>query len=218
MAYAPALEMQRERLAEVQGAADERAYLLLAEHDPPVITLGRRGKAEHVLASRELLAARGIELHESQRGGDVTYHGPGQLVAYPIIRLDPRRRSVHGYVWSLEESVIRLLDKYGLRGERRRGYTGVWVGREKIAAVGVAIQKWVAWHGLALNVGADLSGFDLIVPCGIRGYGVTSLSRLVGKEVEMGDVKDRMAKALGEALGFGRIQYPMSNTEQGMTK
>jgi len=200
--YRPTLEMQHRLLARVQGQADDRAYLVLVEHDPPVITMGRRARDEHVLIADDLLAARGIERIESRRGGDVTYHGPGQIVAYPIVRLARNRRTVHGYVRSLEEAVIRLLAALGLIGRRRPGHTGVWVGPEKIAAIGVAVSRWVTYHGLALNVGADLQGFDAIVPCGIRGSAVTSLARRLGREVPMAQVKGMLVDALGGALDF----------------
>lgn len=185
-------------------ARGETNYLLLLEHDPPVITLGRRGRTEHVLVSRERLEADGYELYESPRGGDVTFHGPGQLVAYPIVRLDPRHRSVHDYVWRLEESLIRLLEVLGIRGERRAGFTGVWVGGKKVAAIGVAVRRWIACHGLALNVAADLSGFDRIVPCGIATHGVTSLSRLLEREVAMAEAKTLLLDMFMEVFSFGK--------------
>jgi lipoyl(octanoyl) transferase len=204
-AYRPTLALQQRLLARVQGG-DPRAYLLLVEHDPPVITLGRRARDEHVVASPRQLAAAGVELVACHRGGDVTWHGPGQLVAYPILRLDPRRRTVHGYVRSLEQAVIDLLARLGIAGDRRRGHTGVWVGREKIAAIGVAVRRWVAYHGLALNVSADTSGFDAIVPCGIRDASVTSLSRLSGRDVSVDEVKPLLVECLSGALGFGRVR------------
>ena len=179
-----------------------RAYLLLVEHDPPVITFGRRGPTRNLLATRERLEALGIELHEATRGGDVTWHGVGQLVAYPIIRIDTRGRSIHGYVRDLEESVIRLLAEYGIEGGRRAGMTGVWVGDEKICAIGVAVSRWVAYHGLALNVAPDLSAYELIVPCGIREYGVTSLERLLSQELKMAEVKKRFCRCFAEVFGF----------------
>ena len=202
IAYDPALALQRRLVERVRAAPRGPSYLLLLEHDPPVVTLGRRGRDEHLLVDRARLAEEGIEVHESQRGGDVTFHGPGQLVAYPIVRLDPRRRTVHDYVWRLEESLIRLLAGFGLEGRRREGYTGVWAGEEKVAAIGVAVQRWVAFHGLALNVGSDLSGFDRIVPCGIRGPGVTSLSRLLGREAPMTEAKRALLEAFSQVFAF----------------
>ena len=204
IAYGPALAMQRRLVESVRAAPRGPSYLLLLEHDPPVITLGRRGRDEHLLVARERLARDGIEVHESERGGDVTFHGPGQLVAYPIVRLDPRRRTVHEYVWRLEESLIRLMAGLGLEGQRREGYTGVWAGDEIGDAIGVAVQKWVAFHGLALNVGSDLSGFERIVPCGIRGHGVTSLSRLLGREAPMADTKRALLETFSDVFSLER--------------
>jgi lipoate-protein ligase B len=198
--YGPTLDLQRQLLAEVHAARDDRAYLVLVEHDPPVITLGRRGKAEHVLASRERLAALGFEIHEVGRGGDVTYHGPGQLVGYPIVRLSPAKRPLRGYVRGLEEALIRLLGRFGIEGRYVNGLTGVWVGPEKIAAIGVAVSRWTAWHGFALNVATDLSHFDLIVPCGLRGAGVTSMSRLLGRPVAVEEVKAPLVECLADVL------------------
>ncbi|MCX7045127.1 MAG: lipoyl(octanoyl) transferase LipB [Candidatus Sumerlaeota bacterium] len=183
--------------------AHARAYLLLVEHDPSVITFGRRGPTQNLLATRERLESLGIELHEATRGGDVTWHGPGQLVAYPILRIDSRGRSVHGYVRDLEESVIRLLAEYEIVGVRRAGMTGVWVGDEKICAIGVAVSRWVTYHGLALNVAPDLSAYELIIPCGIRDYGVTSLARLLGQIPEMAEVKERFCRCFAGVFGFG---------------
>ena len=204
-AYGPTLDLQKKLLREVQLADDERAYLLLVEHEPAVITLGRRAKAEHLLASRERLAAMGIELAEASRGGDITNHGPGQLVGYPILHLAPGRRPVHAYIRNLEESIIRLLERFGIEGRRIGGKTGVWVGDEKVAAIGIAVSRWTAYHGFALNVATDLSAFDLIVPCGIRGARVTSLERLTGRAVAIEEVKPPLVECLAEVLGFGPI-------------
>lgn len=177
-------------------------WLLLVEHDPPVLTLGRRAREGHVLASRERLARLGIEVHEVSRGGDVTYHGPGQLVAYLILRLDRHGRDVHLFMRNLEESVIRVLARYGVAGGRVEGLTGVWVGHEKVAAAGVAITRWVTYHGIALNVCPQMDHFGLIVPCGIADRGVTSLSALAGREVSVAEVRPLMAECVAEVFGF----------------
>ena len=137
----------------------------------------------HVLASRDRLRREGIEVHESSRGGDVTYHGPGQIVGYPILRLDLHGRDIHRYLRDLEEVLIRAAGAVRHRGRREEGRTGVWVGREKVAAIGVAVRRWVTYHGFALNVAPNLAHFGLIVPCGIRDTGVTSLARLLGRPV-----------------------------------
>ncbi len=170
-------------LAEARKDGAVHDLLLLGEH-PPVITLGRNAQRGNVRLSVGALAARGVELHESDRGGDVTYHGPGQLVGYPILDLTWLKKDVVWYVRSLEEVLIRVAREFGLEAERKTAptgkrpyYTGVWVGEEKLAAIGVHIARWVSSHGFALNVTTDLSYFDLIVPCGIPDKGVTSLAQ-----------------------------------------
>lgn len=181
--YAQALQLQeRVRAERVSGLRPDT--LLLLEHTP-VITLGRGAKPEHVLATRAELERQGIALHEIGRGGDVTYHGPGQLVAYPIFDLKPDRCDVRRYVTDLEEIMIRIAARYGLSARRIEGLRGVFVGDNKIGAVGVRISQWVTMHGFAINVNTDLDGFGLIVPCGIRDHGVTSLSREVGRRIEV---------------------------------
>ncbi len=176
MPYAEALALQREaamaRLA--GGIADD--LLLLVEH-PPVITLGRSAKLGNLLASPDLLAARGVELFEVERGGDVTFHGPGQLVGYPIVDLTRHRQDLHWYLRQLEEVMIRSLAASGIEARRNPGKTGVWVGDRKIASIGVHARQWVTWHGFALNVTTDLSYFDLMVPCGIQDVTMTSVER-----------------------------------------
>ncbi|HUS92424.1 MAG TPA: lipoyl synthase, partial [Phycisphaerae bacterium] len=214
-AYRPTLELQQRLVERVRQAGDGRGYLLFVEHDPPVITLGRRAKAEHVLASREQLDTTGTELVACGRGGDVTWHGPGQLVAYPIVRLDPRRRTVHGYVRGLEEAIIRTLARFGIGAGRHGEHTGVWVGREKVAAIGVAVHRWVAYHGLALNVAAEMPGFEAIVPCGLRDAGVTSLSRLLGRAASVEEVKPVLRECLREAMGFDVVSAGRAPGAQG---
>ncbi|MBE3068646.1 MAG: lipoyl(octanoyl) transferase LipB [Planctomycetes bacterium] len=205
-AYEPTLWLQQRLRDEVRAAPDERACLILVEHDPPVITLGRGAKAAHVLASRDRLAREGVELHESQRGGDVTYHGPGQVVGYPILRLDLHGRDVHRYLRDLEEVLLRLLARYGIEGCRAAGMTGVWVGGEKVAAIGVAISRWVTWHGFALNVDPNLGHFGLIVPCGLSGMGVTSMARLLGRTIAVAEVKPPLVECMAEVFGFDGVR------------
>ena len=189
--YARGLELQEGLVAERQ-AGRIPDQLLLLEHDP-VFTLGRNARAENVLFPAEALRERGFEVFETGRGGDVTYHGPGQVVGYPILDLSPDRRDVHRYVRDLEEVMIRTCADYGLAASRVAGLTGTWVGDEKIGAIGVRIARWVTSHGFAFNVATDLSAFDLIVPCGIRGRGVTSLERRLGRPVPLDEVMDRLA-------------------------
>lgn len=199
--YDRAFQLQTQLLEKLIADASGPAHLLLVEHDPPVITLGRRARPENILADRADLAARGVEVREVPRGGDVTWHGPGQLVAYPIVPL--AGRGVRRYVHDLEEAVIRLAGRLGIAAGREEGATGVWVGQAKLAAVGVAVRRWVAWHGLAINVKNDLSGFGLIVPCGLH-RPVTSLERLLARQVEMDQVKAMLVEELSAVLGENR--------------
>jgi lipoyl(octanoyl) transferase len=214
MPYPEALAMQR-ALVEERRAGRTDDLLLLVEH-PHVLTLGVRGDGgrSHILASPEALTARGIEIHESGRGGDITYHGPGQIVGYPIIDLRPDRCDVHRYARDLEEVLIRTAGDYGIRAGRVEGLTGVWVGGDKLAAIGVRIARWVTSHGFALNVSTDLENFDLIVPCGIPGRGVTSLERLLGRAVNRREVEARMAMHFCRV--FDRIT-PQVTVPEGVT-
>jgi len=204
MPYDQALELQKS-LVEQRRAGTVGDLLLLVEH-PSVLTLGVKGDGgrSHILASDEELALRQIGVFETGRGGDITYHGPGQIVGYPIIDLDPDRRDVHKYVRDIEEVLIRVAADYGIATARVPGCTGVWAGDEKLAAIGVRIQRWVTSHGFALNHTTDLSHFGLIVPCGISDKGVTSLQALgcVATRVE---VEDRIATHFGAV--FGRIVH-----------
>jgi lipoyl(octanoyl) transferase len=204
MAYAEALGLQRAvAKARISGELDED-LLLLVEH-PPVVTLGRSFKERHLLASPALLANRGVELFEVERGGDVTFHGPGQLVGYPIVDLKRHKRDLHWYLRQVEEALIRSIASFGLAGERRAGLTGVWTEGRKLASIGVHARDWVTWHGFALNVTTDLRYFDLIVPCGIDAVEMSS----IGRELERrgGDAPDAdallaMVKAnVGAAFG-----------------
>ena len=201
--YGPVLDLQ-ERLVEQVRADGKRAFLLTVEHDPPVITMGRRAQVEHVVASPEALAAGGIEIVKVRRGGDVTWHGPGQLVAYPILRLDRRRWTLREYVHRLEQAVIDTLGRLGVEAGRREGLIGAWAGERKIAAIGVAVSRWVTYHGLALNVAPDTGGFDAIVPCGIRDVSITSVSKLLGREVTVEEVKPGLVESLARNLDFGQ--------------
>ena len=192
----------QERLVEARRRGEAGDALLLLEH-PPVVTLGRGAHLENLLLDRGALAARGIELHDAGRGGDVTFHGPGQLVGYPVLALEGARRDAHGYLRDLEEGLIRTAAAFGVEAARVSGLTGVWVGREKLAAIGVRIGTgWITSHGFALNVGEDLSGFATIVPCGIRDRGVTSLSRVLGSPLALDDVVPIAAAQIARALGL----------------
>lgn len=203
-AYARGLELQAEAVAAVQAKTGPETLLLL-EHDP-VFTMGRTTRQENVLFPADALRARGFEVFETGRGGDVTYHGPGQLVGYPIVDLNPDRRDVHRYVRDLEEVLIRVLADYGIVGGRVAGRTGAWVGDEKVAAIGVRIARWVTSHGFALNVSTDLAPFQLIVPCGISDKGVTSLERLLGRAVDPALLRARVVTRFCEVFERERAE------------
>src|SRR6266403_3092063 len=202
--YAEAYALQKRVVAARKADAIEDA-LLLCEH-PPVITLGRSGKRENLLASEHVLRQKGVEFQPSDRGGDITYHGPGQIVGYPILNLGAIRRDVLWYVRMLEEAMIRATAEFGITAERVAGKTGIWVRagstEEKLAAIGVRISRWVTSHGFAYNVSTDLRNFDLIVPCGIADRKATLLEKLLGRNVDEKEVSPRIAKHLGEVLGL----------------
>jgi lipoyl(octanoyl) transferase len=198
--YQEALELQRE-LVEERRANRIPDLLLLLQH-PPVITLGVRSETAraNVVATSERLAELGIEVHETGRGGDVTYHGPGQIVGYPILDLRPDRCDVHKYVRDLEEVMIRTCADYGIAAGRIAGLTGTWVGAEKIGAIGIRISRWITSHGFAFNVRTDLDHFKLIVPCGISDRGVTSLERLTGRTIELDAVEDALVRRFSDVF------------------
>lgn len=188
--YADGLELQR-RLVEERKADRIADTLLLLQH-PHVLTIGvKKDGREHILAGPDRLETLGVEVFETGRGGDVTYHGPGQLVGYPIIDLNPDRRDVHKYVRDLEEVMIRVCAGYDLEAGRVPGFSGAWIGEEKIGAIGVRISRWITSHGFAFNVTTDIDFFNLIVPCGIADKGVTSLAARLGKAPAMSEVEDR---------------------------
>lgn len=177
--YGEVLALQRECAARrITGDLDEDT-LILVEH-PPVVTLGRRAADNKLPVTAEFLAARGIELFEVERGGGVTFHGPGQLVGYPIFDLRAHREDLHWYLRQVEEALIRALAELGIPASRNAGYTGVWTRGRKIASIGVHARSWVTWHGFALNVSTDLRYFDLMTPCGIDGVVMTSVERELG--------------------------------------
>lgn len=225
LGYDAALALQQQFLSQVLAAGPTApGHLLLLEHDPPVITLGRRGKEHDILLPPAAIEEKGIEIRAATRGGEVTYHGPGQLVLYLLHRLRPPAFGVRDHVRGLEEAVLRTVAEFGVsatRGESRSGTTGVWTTvpvpssssaetpsarlGEKLAAVGVAVHRWVTYHGLALNVCTDLSRFDLIVPCGLRGKGVTSLSKILGRTVEVEEVKPLLVRHVAEVFDYSAV-------------
>ncbi len=202
--YAEAYALQK-RVVAARKAGAIVDVLLLCQHSH-VITLGRSGKRENLLASEQVLRQKGVEFHATDRGGDITYHGPGQIVGYPILDLGAIRRDVVWYVRTLEEALIRATAEFGIGSERVAGKTGIWVragnSEEKLAAIGVHISRWVTSHGFAYNVSTDLRYFDLIVPCGIAGGKATSLEKLLGRSVQEKEVAPRIARHLGELFAL----------------
>jgi len=198
MGYREAWSLQLEHVERLkQGANSDRLFFV--EH-PHVVTMGRNARQENLLASPERFSEFGVEVHETDRGGDVTYHGPGQLVGYPLLDLKHWKRDVAAYLRALEEVLIRLLGDYGLTGEREPGATGVWVGGAKVAAMGVHLSRWVTSHGFALNVSTDLSYFDHIIPCGLT-RPVASLERLLGEAPPHDEIRARIIGHFGEVFG-----------------
>lgn len=210
--YGVALDLQRE-IARQRIAQDiDEDVLLLLEH-PPVVTLGRTARQVHIVASPERLRARGVDVFEVERGGDVTFHGPGQLVGYPIIDLKRHRRDLHWYLRQVEEALITGLAALGIPAERRAKYTGVWTRDRKIASIGVHARDWVTWHGFALNVTTDLSYFDLIVPCGIPQVQMTSVLRERSEgDATIDGVSEVIERAFGDVFALEVVPAPAELT------
>jgi len=222
IAYAPAFELQR-RMVRARKAGAISDTLVFCEH-PHTITLGRNGRQENLLASSHLLRQMNVEFHAADRGGDITYHGPGQIVGYPILDLSAHRRDVRWYVEQLEESLIRATADFGVAAHRSNANHGIWLpagapatsaaspaGEEKLAALGVHLSRWVTSHGFAYNVSTDLRYFDLIVPCGLADKRTTSLERALGRGVSPGEVRERLAARFAEV--FGVSLAPVSRAE-----
>jgi lipoyl(octanoyl) transferase len=204
VSYADGLRLQSELVAQCKAAAIPDTLLLL-EH-PHVYTLGRNAKKENLLISAEQLAARGAQVFEIDRGGDITYHGPGQLVGYPIMDLANHRPDIAWYMRCLEEVLIAVAGEYGIQAGRLAGAPGVWVGNNKLAALGVHISRWVTSHGFALNVNTDLRYFDGIVPCGLRDKDVTSLQKLLGRRVEMDEVAEKVVRHFARVFELEMVE------------
>jgi lipoate-protein ligase B len=199
--YGEAAGLQERLRAECVASGGRRNFLVLVEH-PPVITIGRSGSARDVLADGARLARLGVSVAETNRGGEVTFHGPGQLVAYPIMDLAPRGRDLHRYLRDLETWLVRLCRSYGVPAHAESPHTGVWVEDRKIASIGIAVRRWVSTHGVALNVDVDLGWFDLIVPCGLPGVRMTSLEAELGAAPPMAEVAERAADYFAEDFGL----------------
>jgi lipoyl(octanoyl) transferase len=218
MAYGEALELQRTLAAERISGAIPQDLLLLLEH-PPVVTLGRSAKKAHLVASPDYLRSRGVEVFEVERGGDVTFHGPGQLVGYPIFDLRRHKPDLHWYLRQVEQSLIDALGKYGIDAERSSGFTGVWTSGKKIASIGVHVRDWVTWHGFALNVTTDLSYFDMMVPCGIDGVTMTSIERELGGAVPLtvAECGSRVATAFSNVFDLAPAEVTLAELTAGIT-
>ena len=210
--YQEAWDLQRQLVGE-RKAGTIRDTALFLEH-PSVITLGRNARPEHLLTAPEALGRLGIDLAETDRGGDVTFHGPGQLMGYLILDLSLIRKDVVWYVRTLEEVLIRTAGEFGISAERRQGMPGVWVGEAKVAALGVHLSRWVTSHGFALNLETDLSFFRHIVPCGIAGAPVTSFGRLLNRPVDRFEVERKLTRHLGELLGLRMIEEQAGSREK----
>lgn len=212
--YAEILELQRRIAAARISGEISQDVLLLLEHEP-VVTLGRSTKEKNLITSKEYLAARGVDLFEVERGGDVTFHGPGQLVGYPIIDLKRHKQDLHWYLRQLEQAIISTLGEFGVNAERSNGFTGVWTAGRKIASIGVHARDWVTWHGIALNASTDLSYFDFIVPCGIDGVVMTSIEKETGKPVTVERVATVFARELASLFDLTPVETTPSELFSG---
>ncbi|MCR4402328.1 MAG: lipoyl(octanoyl) transferase LipB [Firmicutes bacterium] len=197
--YRDAYEYQRARVQKRQ--ADEVPDCLIMVEHPPVITLGRGGGWNNIVVSRDFLRERGVEVFETERGGNVTFHGPGQLVGYPIIKLDRGERDLHRLLALYEEAIITAIGRYGIRGEHKPGLVGVWVSNRKIASIGVCVAKWVTFHGFAINVSVDMRWFEMINPCGLEASIMTSMEEVTGKAHSVEELVLPVGLAFAEVLG-----------------
>lgn len=214
--YKKAFEMQL-------GLRDKRLKneindsLLLVEH-PAVLTIGTSGSRDNLVVSSDYLSQKGIEVFKSNRGGDITYHGPGQIVGYPILNLREHKQDLHWLVRSYEEVFIRLLNKYNIQASRIEGLTGVWVENEKITAIGVAVRRWITYHGFAFNIEPNLDHFSYIIPCGIKNKGVTSLKKLLGSEFVKEEVVAQLINVFAEVFGMEVLNYERKISELAQKK
>jgi lipoyl(octanoyl) transferase len=214
--YEEAFELQK-RLVKMRAQDTINDTLILLEH-PPVLTVTRKATLKNILVSPEELEEKGISLCHTNRGGDITYHGPGQLVGYPIMNLKAHGKDLHGYVRNIEEIIIKLLKDYTITAHRDKNNPGVWVGEEKIAAVGIAVKSsWTTMHGFSFNINPDLSHYSLIVPCGISDKGVTSLARLLGKTISRKDVCEKLIQHYGEVFNLTTREITLEVIAKGKT-
>ena len=214
--YREGLAIQ-DALVRARAAGETGDWLLYPDH-PPVLTVGRNPSAGNLRADDATLERLGVEVFEVPRGGDVTWHGPGQLVGYPIVALDRVQRDLHRYLRTLEEAMIRSLSRWDITAERSRGRTGVWVKERKIASIGVAVRRWVGYHGFALNVCPDLAGFSLIHPCGLKGVQMTSIAIERGAGApSLAVVRESVTEQLAVQLGYGRVLEASAATARSLT-
>jgi len=208
--YGEALLLQRQ-LAQARSNGQLTDDLLILLEHPRVITLGRGARTANVRAPTELLTSLGLQLHEVERGGDVTYHGPGQLVGYPIVDLGRHKKDLHWYLRQLEDVLVEALKTFRIASGRVPGYTGVWVEDRKIASIGVHVSRWVTSHGFALNVSTDLADFDLIIPCGIEAVNMTSVQRETGRTYSIVEAGDAVARSFAEVFNLGVEQAELAS-------
>ncbi len=199
--YDEALAFQRELVEDFARAPRDAGALILLEH-PPILTIGRSGTDQNILVPKEQLAAAGVEVRETNRGGDVTYHGPGQVVGYPILPLEHHGKDVHAYLRRIESVLMAALWEYGIKAERKEGFTGVWTPQGKIASIGVAISHWISYHGFALNVSPNMEHFRLIHPCGLVGVKMASMESVLGRRPERAEVEGRIIRHFMVEFGF----------------
>ncbi|MCX5779305.1 MAG: lipoyl(octanoyl) transferase LipB [Firmicutes bacterium] len=210
--YEQVFELQKQLNQARRNGTIPDIVIFLEHH--PCFTIGRNGGWDHILVSHEFLEAQGIRVYETDRGGDVTYHGPGQLVCYPILDLNGFGRDVHLYARRLEETLIRTLRSFGITSGRRKEYPGVWVEAAKIAAEGIGVQHWVTMHGVSLNISPDLNHFSLIIPCGISALGVTSMEKILAKKVDLALVRQEMRRQMSDVFGLVWEDVTLENLEE----
>jgi len=208
--YEEAYKIQRQMVAR-RKLGEIGDTLILAEHNS-VFTFGRMGHKENLLVDEGYLLRKGIKVLNMDRGGDITFHGPGQLVIYPVIDLKDRWRDLHVYMRNLEEVAIKFLQKYSVQSERSPGKTGVWVGGQKIGSIGIGVSNWVTYHGLSINIKVDLDFFNMIYPCGLKDVSMVSLDRLINKDVDMGEAKETILSVFDNVFNSGKIYFSQAYT------
>ena len=205
MEYEAAFALQRRCVESLRQSGEDSGLLILIEH-PPVLTIGRSGTDANIIVPRERLEREGVAVYESNRGGDITYHGPGQIVGYPIIPLSFHGKDIHRYMRTLEAILMDTLSDYDIPSSRKEGYTGVWTPKGKIVSIGVAVRHWITYHGFALNVAPDMAHFGLIHPCGLVGVQMACMRDFLGSAPERSGVEDAIVSHFCQAFGFGKTE------------